>query len=414
MRYHQLERSLLFKNLPANELDYLAAKLKVIEIPPGAVLFRQGEVGRHFYSILSGEMEVVIGLGTEDERVLGTRGPGDFIGELSLLNPDSLRTASVRSRGPAQLLEISHEDVDALLNRHPQVAYNLLQIVSTRLSGTQGEMFVDLQERNRQLSQAYEELVQAQEKIIVKERLERELQVAFDIQMSILPQNLPQVPGFDFGARIAPARAVGGDFFDLFPLNSDKIAIVIGDVADKGVPSAIFMARTHAFLYAELGHSQRPAEVLRRVNHHLIQRDQSSLFVTVLLGILETKTGRLSYARAGHELPLVVSPAGEAVLTSHKQGQLLGFLDEPELDEQTLTIPPGGMVLFYTDGLVDGRDPAGEPFGYQRMMAEAASVRGCSAQKVCDHLWERLVSFRGPAPQDDDVTLLAVATGGTF
>jgi phosphoserine phosphatase RsbU/P len=413
MNVKLLGRSLLFKGLPQSELEHLAKRLRVLEVAPNTILFNEGDAGAHFYVVIYGEMEVVKALGTGDERLIAVRGAGDFVGELSLLNPNGLRTASVRARGPAQLWEITHEEVDALLHRQPLVAYDLMHLISARLTETHDSMFKDLRERNHQLTQAYEELIDAQDQIVEKERLERELQVAYEIQMSILPQTLPELPGYDFGARIVPARAVGGDFFDIFPLSEDKVAIVIGDVADKGVPSAIFMARTHALLYSEVNHCHDPALALKRVNQHLIKMNQSNLFVTVLVALLNLETGLIRYARAGHELPVILSTNEQAELAPWGQGQLLGLLDDPQLDEQVLTIAPGGLILFYTDGIPDGRNEKGESFGYPRLLAEVQQMTDMPAQQVCDNLLDRLVEFQGLTAQDDDVTLVAICSTKT-
>jgi phosphoserine phosphatase RsbU/P len=403
-----LQSSLLFRNLPGDDLEYIAEKLSLVDIPKGAVLIQEGEQADHFYVVISGEFEVIKALGTEDERLISVHGPGQFLGEMGLLNPDGLRTASIRSRGPGILWKISYHTLDELLHRFPKLAYSLMQMVSVRLSSSENDLFSDLIEKNRKLTQAYAELVAAQEQILEKERLERELQVAHQIQMSILPQTLPEFPGYDFGAVIVPARAVGGDFFDVFPLDDDQVAIIIGDVADKGVPSAIFMARVHALLVAEAGHCWRAADALQKVNRHLIEITQTSLFVTVLFGLLDVKSGRLSYARGGHELPVIVESNGEAYLASKKQGQLLGFLEDPELDEQEVLLSPGRMVVLYTDGIIDARSPGGESFGYERMLETIRSLDGVSAQGVCDGLLERVVAFQDGEPQDDDNTLVVV------
>ena len=407
-----LSKSSVFKSLPQNEFEFLRNRLRVIEVAPNAILFNEGDSGAHFYVVVYGEIEVIKALGTGDERLIAVRGPGDFVGELSLLNPNGLRTASVRARGLAQLWEITHDEVDALLHRQPLVAYDLMHLVSARLTETHESMFRDLRERNRQLTQAYEELIKAQEQIVEKERLERELQVAYEIQMSILPQYLPEVPNYEFGSKIVPAQSVGGDFFDVFPLGEDKMAIVIGDVVDKGVPSAIFMARTHALLYSEIDHCRDPAKALQRVNQHLINMDRSSLYVTVLFALLDLKTGQLEYARAGHELPVILSSEGESRLASWNQGQLLGLMEDPQLDIQYLTLSPGELVLFYTDGISDGRNEKKESFGYARLMAELKTMKDLPAQEVCDRLYEILVEFQGSATQDDDITLVAVRSTG--
>jgi phosphoserine phosphatase RsbU/P len=408
LQVRQLGRSPLFNRLPEEELEHLASRLRIVEMPPGAVLFEEGDAGSHFYVVIYGELEIIKALGTVDERLLALRGPGDFVGELSLMNPSGRRTASVRSRGPAKLWEITHHDVNELLTRQPLVAYDMMQMISDRLTEAHDAIFRELSERNRQLTQAYEDLVQAQDQIVEKERLDRELQLAYQIQMSILPERLPEAQGVDFGAQISPARAVGGDFYDVFFLPGDKIGVVIGDVADKGVPSAIYMARTHAFLISEAGHCSHPAEALRRVNQHLLRSEKPSLFATVLFGLVDLKTSTFSYARAGHELPLVIAPDGEPYLADHEQGQLLGFFEDPQFDEQVIPLSPGGTVLLYTDGVTDGRSSIGQDFGYERLLKEMKELRNKPAQYICDRLLERLKEFRGNALQDDDVTIVTI------
>src|SRR3712207_3101439 len=142
----------------------------------------------------------------------------------------------------------------------------------------------------------------AQQQIIEKQRLEHELQLAYEIQTSILPRVLPQLQGYDFGATMVPARVVGGDFFEFVELGDDRVGIAVGDVTDKGMPAAIFMAQTHALLRAEAVRSAAPHEVLRCVNRHVVEMNAAGLFVTMLYGVLDRASASFSYARAGHEL----------------------------------------------------------------------------------------------------------------
>jgi phosphoserine phosphatase RsbU/P len=398
----------LFSGLPEAALADLVGRLHVLDLADRQVLFLEGEPGANFYLVCSGQVEILKALDTPDERLLGVHGEGDFIGELSLLNPDGLRTASVRARGQSRLWLLSHQVIDALLHRHPSFAYDLMRMISERLSQSQAEMFASLREKNRQLLQAYNDLLAAQEQILEKERLERELQVAHTIQMSILPHRLPETSEFEFGASIFPARAVGGDFYDVFPAGPNTIAVLIGDVADKGVPSAIFMARVHAFVCAEAAHYSSAGQVLRRVNTQLLQEDQSSLFVTVLLGLLDLPSGRFTYARAGHERPLIVPRDGEACLADWTQGQPLGFMEDLELDEQVLDLNSTELLLLYTDGVTDGRSPQGETFGYERLLEITARLRSLPAQQLCDQLMAALRDFKGSAAQDDDLSLLVI------
>jgi sigma-B regulation protein RsbU (phosphoserine phosphatase) len=403
-----LAQAPLFRGLPEDEIKKLSQSLTVREVPPKTILFREGEVGDRFYIIIQGQIEVIKALETPEERLIGVRGPGEFIGELSLINRAGLRTASIRSLGPAHLWEMSHKEFDALLHRQPAMAFELINVLSQRLTTAHDSTIKDLQEKNRELRQAYEELKAAQAQIIEKERLERELQVAFEIQTSILPQSLPKLAGYDFGALMVPARAVGGDFYDIIPLSQDKVGIVIGDVADKGVPSAIFMAQTHALLYAMASRNASPARVLQRVNQLLMKIGESSLFVTVLYGILDRRTNAFSYARAGHELPIILSSTGQIQLAPYSEGQLLGILEKPTLDMQTVNIPPGGLILLYTDGAIDARHYSGDAFGLDRLTSELKDIMNGSAQELCDRLWQTLEDFQSETAQEDDVTLVVM------
>jgi serine phosphatase RsbU (regulator of sigma subunit) len=306
------------------------------------------------------------------------------------------------------LLSMSRVQFQGLLGRHPELANKMVSVLSERLDNTNVQTFRDLTEKNRQLQTAYDELKAAQEQLIEKERLEKELQVAAEIQMSILPDVLPSPQGFDFGGRILPARQVGGDFYDVFDLGDDKIGVLIGDVADKGVPSAIFMARAHALIIAEADSATSPGEVLRMVNTHITRLEKSTQFVTALFGILDVKTGRFSYARAGHEPPLLIGAQGDVHRLPHEPGMALGLWEDIALDENSFHLAQGSLLVMYTDGMTDCRNPAGEPFGMERIKATMKGLRSHTAQSACDHLLDTLTNYQSGSKQDDDVTLVAV------
>ena len=408
MKEQILKQVALFESLPPNEVKYLAEILHYREFNAGTVFIQEGEIADHFFILLEGQVEVIKALGTANERVLGVDEAGSFIGEMGLINPGSRRTASVRARTPSRLLEMSRADFEALLHRQPELAYKLVRVLSLRLEQHQNRTIRELQEKNLQLTQAYEQLKAAQAHLIEKEKMERELEVARGIQQSMVPRKLPHLPGFDFGARMMPARAVGGDFFDFIPLSENTLGIVIGDVSDKGVPAALFMALTSNLLRAEARRASSAGEALRHVHQQLLEINDAGMFVSLLYGVLNGTTREFRYARAGHELPLLHDARGEWIGLSYADGQPLGAMDGILLDEQTVVLPSGGTMLLYTDGATDVLDAQGNPFGLERLREALSARRSAPAQALCDALLEMTAVYRAETPQYDDITLVAV------
>jgi serine phosphatase RsbU (regulator of sigma subunit) len=402
---HLLSQVPLFADLPRSELKYLSYTLRVLEFDPDTVIFREGEVGDVFAIVIKGHLDVVMGLDTPDARALTTLGPGEYVGEMSLLIPGGQRSASVRANGEVRLWAITHEDFDALLHRQPRLAYSMIKVMSARLMRSNNTAFHELLEINHELQAAYNDLKNAQKQIVEKERLEKELQLAAEIQASILPRTFPNVRGFDFGGHMDPARAVGGDFFDIFQIDAHRVGVLIGDVTDKGIPSAIFMARTHALITAEGLRGEGPGVVLRDVNYYLNRLEQNDLFVTAIYGILDTRTGEFSCARAGHELPMLIHADGQIYIPPMQASLPIGIFENLPLDEQTFSLAPGDHLLLFTDGLSDCRNQQGEQFGRQRIKKTLTRLTGLSAQAASDALMQDLLDFRNGAFQDDDVTL---------
>jgi sigma-B regulation protein RsbU (phosphoserine phosphatase) len=189
-------------------------------------------------------------------------------------------------------------------------------------------------------------------------------------------------------------------------VDDDRLGLTIGDVTDKGVPAAIFMARTHAFWRAEATRGDSPRAVLERVNSHLLETNEKGLFVTMIYGILNRQTGEFTYARAGHEAPLLCAPDGATRVVPFSVGEPLGVLPAPALDEQTVWVPASGLLVLYTDGLTEAWNEGRRQFGEARLIATLQRNANAGAQVVCDHLLRAGRPSR-PDPQSDDVTLLA-------
>jgi serine phosphatase RsbU (regulator of sigma subunit) len=408
MTTNLLSKIPLFADLPENELDHILTALDVKEMKDRDILFYEGDLGEHFYVVMRGEFEVLMAEGKNEEMLLNVLRMGEYFGEMSLIMPGGHRTASVRARGDATLLSMSRLQFLDLTKKYPQLSHSMVRVLSQRLDAANTQTFRDLTEKNRQLQTAYDELKAAQAQLIEKERLEQELRVAADIQLSILPDELPALGEFGFGARILPARQVGGDLYDIFLLNDEKVGVLIGDVADKGVPSAIFMARAHALIMAEADIGTTAGEVLQLVNRHITRLQKSTQFVTVLYGILDLKTRLFSYARAGHETPLLLHPDGTVERIPHSPGMALGLWDTVTLDERAIALSPGSTLLLYTDGMTDCRGTHGESFGLERIKTTLSTLSNVSAQQVCDNLLGTLINYQDGSKQDDDVTLVAI------
>jgi serine phosphatase RsbU (regulator of sigma subunit) len=249
----------------------------------------------------------------------------------------------------------------------------------------------------------------AQAQIVQKERLEKELDLAREVQQSLLPHAFPQVPGYTFAVRSQPARVVGGDFYDVFWLDDGRFGLVIADVSDKGMPAALFMGLTRSLLLAEAKRSQSPGAVLRSVNRLLLELGQSKMFVTVFYGIVDASTRRLTYARAGHDWPLLLRQG-----TVHRlggRGLFLGFWEEAQfaLSEESLQLEPGDRLLLYTDGLTDLIAENGRRFSLAQLEQLATAHAHRETAALCQAILADLAQFQGQAEQFDDMTLLVVA-----
>jgi serine phosphatase RsbU (regulator of sigma subunit) len=398
----------LFVSLPDEEIQLLASSLREFQYSQGAVLFHEGEEAERFFILLEGEVDIIKALGSPEERLLGTRHAGSFLGEMSLFSEDQKRTATVRARTPLRLLEMRRNDFDDLLHRVPDLAYEMVRVLSRRLRETENTTIRDLREKNERLEQAYRELQEAQAQIIEKAVLDRELAFARRIQQSILPSSKPDLQGFEFGTLMRPSRMVGGDFFDFVPLEHGKLGIAVADVTDKGVPAAIFMAVVRSLLRVEASRCLAPGDVLRRVNDLLLEMNTEGMFATLLYGVLDAETKEFHYVRAGHEHPLLVNVAGDVQFLKVQIGQPVGILPEPELDEQSCFLESGTVLLLFTDGVTEEKDSQARQFGKERLQQVIASLRRLPAQKICDSLFEALSDFRSPGVQSDDITLVAV------
>jgi predicted ester cyclase len=244
--------------------------------------------------------------------------------------------------------------------------------------------------------------------IRTRERLEQDLRVARTIQQASLPKEVPTLEGWEVAPYFKPAREVGGDFYEFFELDDGKLALVVGDATGKGVPAALVMTATCAFLGGVATASgASPGEALARVNDAVLARIPPNMFVTCFYAILDPESGHMSYANAGHNLPCC-RREDAATTDLSARGMPLGLMPGMSYEEKEIVLESGEGVLFYTDGLIEAHNPQGEMFGTPRLrgLLSEHPMRGTD---LCITLMEELASFTGEGwEQEDDITLLTL------
>ena len=248
------------------------------------------------------------------------------------------------------------------------------------------------------------------EAYIEKERLEEGLKLAHDIQMSMLPKTFPPFPErreLDIFAAITPAKKVGGDFYDFFFLDEDRLCFAIGDVSGKGVPAALFMAVVKTLFKAIAGRVQNPSDILSTVNQEICRDNDSQMFTTLFCGILNTRTGEIKYSSGGHNPPYHLSRAGVQQVPK-TGGRVLGLLEETSYGWGRLALGSSETIFLYTDGVTEAMDPAGQLFSEQRVESILTQTKFASAREQIEHLTSQITLFAAGAEQSDDITALAI------
>lgn len=244
-----------------------------------------------------------------------------------------------------------------------------------------------------------------QDEKVLRERFETEAQLARQIQQSFIPETMPLLSGWDLAARWRTARQVGGDFYDVMELPGGRIGLFIADVADKGMPAALFMSLTRTLVHASVIGTESPAEALRRVNDLLIPDTQQGMFVTAFYALLYPEIGKLVYANAGHNPPLWVTHA-DGVERLTRTGMALGVVEGEQIEERSIELAKGDFLLLYTDGLNESFSPDGDIFGEERIIAALQRGKSKSAERILQGVESDLDEFVGDEDQADDLTML--------
>lgn len=369
---------LLSPLLSPDDLAWFAADERV-RLPAGTAVIREGEPGDTMFVLLEGELAVTV-RGKPIDHLY----PGSVLGEMAMLD-DRARSATAVAVGEVELVRFDRPRFLEIIRQTPEFAARVMNIMSVR---------------TRRLMQ---EEVQRQ-------RMEEELAIGRRIQLSLLPRGCPQVPGYSFAAGYRAAHEVGGDLYDFIvqPDDRAKVHLVIGDVTGKGVPAALYMAVSRTLLHTYALDGYGPGEALRRVNDFIREDAASPLLLSAFYAVLDTNSGRLTYANAGHNPPIRLRAATGELDLLESRGLLLGAFTAFMPDERSCALDPGDFIVFFTDGITEARNAGGGFMDDEGLEAVVRSRPWSSAEKLLTAIINAVDDFAAGAAQADDFTVVVL------
>ena len=377
-----------FSGVPYHVLEPLISLCNKILLNPGDVLLEPQQPNRNLYLLLDGELKVHIDkVDSEEGFIIQT---GEFLGELSVID-GQLPSAYVVAEKASHVLAISDEILWNDFFKNPKIARNFMRLFAQRM-----------RDRNQHIQRALEQELRY-------EHLQKELSIARNIQSSMLPSGdylCDKFPVIDIRGSMTAANQVGGDFFDAFPLYNNRICLSIGDVSGKGIPASLFMVKTITLLREEIRRKEDLTGAVKNLNVKLCKDNDSCMFSTLIVGILDFRDNLLSFINAGHNLPLY-GPAGKAFnFLKTPKGILVGINEYAEYQVTTLKLQKNDVFVLYTDGVTEAMNPDHEVYSDERFQNLLNTTDTSSAQSVVTAIKDSVKIFADGAAQSDDLTLL--------
>jgi serine phosphatase RsbU (regulator of sigma subunit)/anti-sigma regulatory factor (Ser/Thr protein kinase) len=402
-----------------------------LQFGPDQTLVRQGEHSDSAYLILAGDLDIQVNT-AYGEVHLARISAGALIGEIGVF-ADLPRTATVRARSAVRALKFDR----SLLLRAGESDPTLLRYVIKGLGRQIGNFnhaiglytnALTALERHDfdlrildELLHPIPELVnfaqsfrRMAEQIVLRRSQHEEMASAAAIQRAMLPSALPADFGggrFDIHADMRPAREVGGDLYDIFPLDGDRLVITIGDVSGKGVPAALFMAVTQTVIRLVVRDGRDLQTEIERANELLVADNREMMFATLFCGVLDASSGTLTYCNCGHNPPLVVREGSGRCERLHANSPPLGIEKDIAYQMQSVTLSSGDMVFLYTDGVTEAQNAEGVQFGMERLEQVTTAGSTPSARETVERVLHRVAEFSEGVSQFDDVTCVALKCG---
>lgn len=304
--------------------------------------------------------------------------------------------------------------LSALTGAARQMATGNLQITvpSQQCGGEVGVLANSFEHMKNSLNAHIQGLL---ETTAAKERMESELGIARDIQMGLLPKifpPFPDVPEFDLYAFLQPAREVGGDLYDFYRIDDERVCFVLGDVSGKGVPASLFMAVTMTLIKMTAAKGFSPDRILQEVNAQLSRDNSSSMFVTLFCGILNTGSGEIWYANGGHNPPVLLRNTEKSSFLAGTDGILLGAMEEYTFSMKHLVLAPGESLFLYSDGVTEAMDEQENLYSDERLLDFLDDLGNRAPRETVEAVMGSVLSFAGKAPQADDITLMMIRYSG--
>lgn len=427
-----MRRHPLFRNLPAQTLDRIVAGGTSETFRTADTLLRQGDASDFAIVIVEGEIEVLAHTASGPVK-LATLSGAALLGEIGVL-ADLPRTATVRATAPGRLLKIGRDLFRRVADENPMImhyvvgqlggqisAFNrAIAVYTNALSALEREEFETdmldhLNNPSPELANFAATFRKMADQIVLKQRRREEMASATAIQRAMLPDPLPQDKNERAAlfASMRPAREVGGDFYDAFFLDPDRIAVTIGDVSGKGVPAALFMAVCQTTIRMALREGGADiGRAISRANGLLEAENKASMFATFFGAVIDLGNGRMRYCNCGHNPP-VLQRAGGRLEMLDPNGVALGLLGPAEYEAVEITLRRGDRLLFYTDGVTEAQDSLDRLFGDERLAAAVEKHRSDATRDFVEGIFTEVDTFAEGAPQHDDLTCLALDFRGT-
>ena len=332
----------------------------------GETIIQQGIIGHTFYVLVEGRVAITQNSGME-EITLGVVTPGKYFGEMALLE-DVPRTATCIAMTEVQALEVSRMAFDEIMVTKPKLAYAVMFQVLSNMRRNESNALNQLMTKAEELERTNRKLTIAQEELVKAERFKREIEIAGEVQRSLLPQNLPEYEGLSFAAWLGATRA-GGDFYDVIDLDDEHVGVLLGDVGNLGIQASVYMAMVRTLFRVECRRSLNPRTVALEVHKGILDvTTVSDMYVNVFYGVLHRPSGMFSYVVAGQEQPFLFRP-GQGIAQLKGRGNFLGLAPSITLNEKRMKMRTGDKLILISDGIFGAKNGSGDVFNQDRLIA---------------------------------------------